>query len=41
MTLAETEALLAARDLLLTDTGLAALTIAVAQGPAVPQELLR
>jgi len=44
MTLAETEALLAARDLLVAESGLAALAIAVAQ-PAVPMgvphELLR
>jgi UDP-glucose 4-epimerase len=46
MTLAETEALLAARDLLLAESGLAALAIAVAGSPlapalGVPQELLR
>jgi UDP-glucose 4-epimerase len=45
MTLAETEALLAARDLLLGDSGLAAMAIAVAGCPqspqGVPQELLR
>lgn len=46
MTLSETEALLAARDLLLAESGLAALAIAVAGSPlapalGVPQELLR